>query len=108
MQQRVPWPWRSVRLGREKEDQAHNEALAGRLLSTELADDFVIAWGVIGWRLTGPNGERWAMNARTILTPSWVISVAEAERDARRGAAVAAEIDRHMPRPRQAVAKARF
>jgi hypothetical protein len=92
--------WRTGREGFEKEDRAFNERLAEALLSDPRIDDVVIAFGVLNWRLIGPSGERWALLERTVLVPSWCISVAEAEADARRGAAVACEIDRHMPRPR--------
>jgi hypothetical protein len=96
MHQRVMW--RSV--VRTREDRAHNERLAERLLVDEATDDYVIAFGVLGWRLSGPNAERWPMIARTVLVPSWCISIAEQDRDARRGAAVVAEIDKHRPKPR--------
>jgi hypothetical protein len=92
--------WRTVREGHEKEDRAYNEDLAEKLLSDPAVDDMVIGFGVLGWRLVGPQGEKWPMQERTVLVPSWAVTVAEADRDARRGAAVVAEIDRHMPRPR--------
>jgi hypothetical protein len=91
---------RSVRQGHERSDREHNERLAERLLSDPATDDYLIAFDQLGWRLVGPNGERWPMVSREVLTPSWCISVAEAERDAYRGASVVAAIDRHMPRPR--------
>jgi len=40
------------------------------------------------------------MIERTVRVPPWALSVAEQDREARRGAAIAAEIDRHMPRPK--------
>jgi hypothetical protein len=92
--------WRTVRPGHERSDREHNERLAERLLSDPATDDYVIAFGVLNWRLVGPSGERWPMIERTVLVPDWCISIAEQDRDARRGAAIVADIDRHMPRPR--------
>jgi hypothetical protein len=95
--------WRQPRRGHEREDIAHNEMLAERLLSDPTCDDFAIALDQIGFRIVGSNDERWVMLDRRVLTPSWAVSVDQAERDAKRGAAVVAEIDRHMPRPKAAV-----
>jgi hypothetical protein len=95
-------PTRRPRVGHEREDIERNVALAERLLSDPASDDFIIALGVLQWRVLGPNGEQWIMLARTILTPSWAVSVAEAERDAYQGAHVAADIDKHLPKPRRA------
>jgi hypothetical protein len=92
--------WRTVREGHEKEDRAYNEDLAEKPLSGPGIDDVVIGLGLLGWRLVGPQGEKWPMQERTVLVPSWAATVAEQDREARRGAAVVAEIDRHMPRPR--------
>jgi hypothetical protein len=92
--------WRQVREGHEKEDRAYNEDLAEKLLSGPAVDDIVIALGVLQWTVTGPQGEKWMMLERRVLTPSWAVSVAQAEHDAYHGAHVAAAIDRHMPRPR--------
>jgi hypothetical protein len=99
-------PWRTVRPGHEREDQAHNEMLAERLVSNPAVDEYVISFGVLGWKLVGPHGERWPMQVRTMLVPEWAQSVAEAEADARRGAAIVAEIDKHRPKPRLPKSKA--
>jgi hypothetical protein len=88
---------RRTREGHEKEDRAFNEHLGDKLLCNEAVDDFVIAWGVLGWKLIGPNGERWPMLCRCVLVPSWAISVAEQDRDARAGAAIAVDIERRRP-----------
>jgi hypothetical protein len=93
-------PWRKPRSGHEKEDQAHNEHLAERLLSDPATDDYIIAFGVLDWCVLGPHGERWMMHERRVLTPSWAQSVVEAERAAYAGAHVVADIDKHRPRPR--------
>jgi hypothetical protein len=90
--------WRPIREGHEKEDRAFNEHLADKLLSDPAVDDLVIALGLLNWRLVGPDGERWPMVERTVHVPSWAVSVAEQDRDARRGAAIAVEIDRRKPR----------
>jgi hypothetical protein len=99
--------WRPIRQGHEKEDRAYNEDLAEKLLSDPAVDDTIIAFGLTGWKLVGPDGARWPMAERTVHVPPWAATVAEQDRDARRGAAVVAEIDRHMPRPRPA-AKSRL
>jgi hypothetical protein len=87
--------WRTIRKGHEKEDQAFNEHQAEKLLSDPAVDDLVIGFGLLGWRLVGPQGEKWPMQERTVLVPSWAATVAEQDRDARRGAAIAVEIARH-------------
>jgi hypothetical protein len=92
--------WRPVREGHEKEDRAFNEHLADRLLNDPAVDDIVIALGFLNWRLIGPDGQKWPMVERTVPVPSWALSVAEQDREARRGAAIAVEIDRHLPRPK--------
>jgi hypothetical protein len=82
--------WRRPRVGHERADTDHNEMLAERLLSDPATDDYVIAFGVLGWRLVGPHGERWPMQMRTVLIPDWAVSVAEQDADVRRCQAVAA------------------
>jgi hypothetical protein len=89
--------WRPVREGHEKEDRAFNEALADRLLADPAIDDVVIAFGLLNWRLIGPDGEKWPMAERTVCVPDWAVSVSEQDRDARRGAAIAVAIDRRRP-----------
>jgi hypothetical protein len=89
--------WRPIREGHEKEDRALNEHLADKLLSDPKIDDVVIAFGFLNWRLIGPDGQKWPMVERTVHVPSWAISVAEQDREARRGAAIAVEIDRRRP-----------
>jgi hypothetical protein len=89
--------WRPVREGHEKEDRAYNEELADKLLSDPKIDDTIIALGLLGWKLTGPGGERWPMVERTVHVPSWALSVAEQDREARRGAAIAVAIGRRRP-----------
>jgi hypothetical protein len=91
--------WRPVREGHEKEDRVFNEGLAEKLLADPAIDDVVISFGLLGWKLAGPHGEKWPMVERTVHVPSWAASVAEQDQAARRGAAVVAEIDRHAPRP---------
>jgi hypothetical protein len=76
--------WRQVRQGHEKEDRAYNEDLAEKLLSDPAIDDIVIGLGLTGWKLVGPCGERWPMAERTVLVPSWAVTVAEQARDVRR------------------------
>jgi len=46
--------------------------LAERLLHDPKIDDIVIAFGLLGWKLTGPDGEKWPMAERTVHVPSWV------------------------------------
>jgi hypothetical protein len=89
--------WRTVRPGHEKEDQAFNEHLADKVLCAEAVDDVVIALDQIGWRIVNDSGERWPMICRNTLTPSWCISIAEQDRDARYGAAIAVQIERRRP-----------
>jgi hypothetical protein len=92
--------WRPIREGHLKEDRAYNENLADKLLSDPAMDDIVIALGLLSWKLTGPDGEKWPMVERTVLVPPWALSVVEQDREARNGLAVVAEIDRHKPRPK--------
>jgi hypothetical protein len=89
--------WQKVREGHEAEDRRRNETLAERVLSDPACDDFCIALDQVGFRIVGPNGEKWTMLDRRMLTPSWAVSVDEAERDARAGAAVAVEAERRRP-----------
>jgi hypothetical protein len=89
--------WRPVREGHEKEDRAFNEALADKLLSHPAIDDVVIALGLLNWRLIGPDGQKWPMVERTVHVPAWALSVAEQDREARRGAAIAVAIGRRRP-----------
>jgi hypothetical protein len=75
--------WRQPRPGHEREDIERNVALAERLLSDPSVDDFIIALGVLDWRLVGPHGERWPMQARNILIPDWAIGISEQDADVR-------------------------
>ena len=45
--------FRRVRTGTpfEKADRAHNDKMAERLLNTPLADEFIIAFDLCGWKL---------------------------------------------------------
>jgi hypothetical protein len=89
--------WRPIREGHEKEDRAYNENLADKLLSDPKIDDTIIALGLLGWKLTGPGSERWPMVERTVLVPSWALSVAEQDREALRGARIAVAAEPHRP-----------
>jgi hypothetical protein len=56
----------------EKADREHNIAMAERLLSTGLADDFIIAFDILGWKLI-PGARiagRWPATARRSSVPS--------------------------------------
>jgi hypothetical protein len=86
-----------VHLGRPSIELVGTVERDGR---NEIVDDIIIAFGLTGWKLVGPDGARWPMVERTVHVPPWAISVAEQDRDARRGAAIAVASDRHSPRPR--------
>jgi hypothetical protein len=96
--------WRVVRAGFEKQDLAFNESLAERLLAGEAADDFAIALDQCGFKIVPQSpalaSEKWPLTCRDVLVPSWCVSVAESDAQARAGAHVACDIDKHRPRPR--------
>jgi hypothetical protein len=47
------------------------------------------------------DGAKWPMIERTVHVPSWAISIADQDREARHGAAVVADIDKHRSRPKK-------
>ena len=75
----------SGRAARRVAEQSR-ERLAEALLQSVEADDYVVAFDIIGWQLVPQDGhaERWPLVGRAPLTPSWALSLAEQERIVRR------------------------